>query len=74
MAPVEDEKESLAEGLAGTGSLRLYPFLREHLAGVRSVTEDEIARAMALLHRAHHLVVEGAGAVEEWPGPSPPAR
>ncbi|OPZ58598.1 MAG: L-threonine dehydratase catabolic TdcB [Synergistetes bacterium ADurb.Bin520] len=63
MEPVEDEKESLAEGLAGTGSRKLYPFLRETLSGVRSVTEDDIARAMALLHRAHHLVVEGAGAV-----------
>ncbi len=63
MASVDDEQESLAEGLAGTGSRKLYPFLRETLAGVRSVTEEEIARAMALLHRAHHLVVEGAGAV-----------
>lgn len=63
METVADEAESLAEGLAGTGSRKLFPFLRGALAGVRCVSELHIAQAMALLHRAHHLVVEGAGAV-----------
>ena len=33
------------------------------MTGIYEVTEEEIARAIAFLHREHHQVVEGAGAV-----------
>jgi len=60
--PVE-ESDSYADALSGGVSPRLFPFLRENLAGILGATEEEIGRAMAFLFREHQQVVEGAGAV-----------
>jgi threonine dehydratase len=56
---------TLADGLAGNlepGSVTI-DLVREHVAGLVTVTEDEVASAMRHLAREHGLVVEGSGAV-----------
>ena len=62
VVPVE-EGATLADALSGAASQPLFEFLRPRLAGLVAVTEEEIGRAMAWLHRHHHQVVEGGGAV-----------
>ena len=60
-----NEKPTLADGLAGNlepGSVT-FELVRRHVADVVLVSEREIEEAMRLLHAAHDLVVEGAGAV-----------
>ncbi|MFP4482100.1 MAG: threonine/serine dehydratase [Thermovirgaceae bacterium] len=59
--PVEEEK-TLADALSGAASPVLFSYLRENLAGLVEVDEEEIASAISFLHREHHQVVEGAGA------------
>lgn len=54
------ERPSLADALGGGASAKLYPFIRESLAGVLPIPEESIARAMAWMHRHHHMVIEGA--------------
>ncbi len=54
---------SLADGLMGGIPQTLLDLAKKRIAGVRAVREESIARAIALLHREHHQVVEGAGAV-----------
>ena len=59
-----EERPTLADGLAGNlepGSVT-FDLVREHVADVVLVTEDEIGAAMRMLHETHGLVVEGAGA------------
>jgi threonine dehydratase len=56
--------DTLADGLAGNiepGSVTVE-LVREHLAGVVEVSEDELAAAMRFLVREHGLVAEGSGA------------
>jgi threonine dehydratase len=56
---------TLADGLAGNlepGSVTIA-LVRDHVAGLVTVTEDEVASAMRHLAREHGLVVEGSGAV-----------
>ena len=60
-----NEEPTLADGLAGNlepGSVT-FELVRRHVADVVLVSEREIEEAMRLLHAAHDLVVEGAGAV-----------
>jgi threonine dehydratase len=40
-----------------------FPLVRDHVAAVTTVTEEEIASAMRFLFAQHGLVAEGAGAV-----------
>jgi threonine dehydratase len=54
------EKESIADALGGSASSKLFIFIRNNITGVISLSEDEIKRAMADIHRLHHLVIEGA--------------
>ena len=55
--------DSLADGLTGSIPQSLLTLAKERVAGILAVTEEEIAEAIAFCHRAHHQVVEGAGAV-----------
>jgi threonine dehydratase len=55
--------DSLADGLTGSIPQSLLDLARRRISGFIAVTEEEIARAIAWLHREHHQVVEGAGAV-----------
>ena len=55
--------ETLADGLAGYIPQSLLSLAKKRVTGIYEVTEEEIARAIAFLHREHHQVVEGAGAV-----------
>lgn len=53
---------SIADGLVATLSDRTFRILRAHGVRVRTVTEDEIVAAMALLHREGGLLVEPSAA------------
>jgi threonine dehydratase len=56
--------DTLADGLAGNlepGDITV-DLIREHLDGLVSVTEEQIAGAIRYLAREHGLVAEGAGA------------
>jgi len=55
--------DSLADGLTGSIPQSLLDLARRRISGFIAVTEEEIAQAIAWLHREHHQVVEGAGAV-----------
>lgn len=55
--------DSLADGLTGSIPQSLLDLARRRVSGFIAVTEEDIARAIAWLHREHHQVVEGAGAV-----------
>ena len=55
--------ETLADGLAGYIPQSLLTLAKERVTGIYEVTEEEIARAIAFLHKEHHQVAEGAGAV-----------
>jgi len=55
--------ETLADGLAGFIPQSLLSLAKKRVAGIHEVTEEDIAKAIAFLHREHHQVVEGAGAV-----------
>jgi len=62
VVPVEEE-ETLADALSGAASSELFGFVRENLNGLIEITEEEMAEAILFLHREHHQVVEGAGAI-----------
>jgi threonine dehydratase len=55
--------DSLADGLTGSIPQSLLDLAKTRMEGCFSVTEEEIGKAIAFLHREHHQVVEGAGAV-----------
>jgi len=60
-----DVQPTLADGLAGNleaGSITIE-LTRSHVAEIVTVTEDEIARAIAFLSTHHGLVAEGSAAV-----------
>lgn len=59
VVPVAEEP-SLADALGGGASAELYPFIRESLTGILPISEEDIARAMAWMHKHHHMVIEGA--------------
>jgi threonine dehydratase len=54
---------TLADGLAGLVDDEMYQQGKAALDAIVTVEESEIAEAIAWLHRAHGLTVEGAGAV-----------
>ena len=55
--------ETLADGLAGYIPQSLLSLAKKRVTGILEITEEEIAKAIAYLHREHHQIVEGAGAV-----------
>ncbi|MDR1916687.1 MAG: threonine/serine dehydratase [Synergistaceae bacterium] len=55
-----DELDSVADALGGTASAKLFGFIRANITGILDVSEEEIARSMALIHKNHHIVIEGA--------------
>lgn len=55
--------ETLAAGLEGGIGARTFAVLRDRVARVALVEEDEILEAVRLLHAAHGWVVEPTGAV-----------
>lgn len=57
------EEDTLADALSGAASQILYEYLRPRLEGVIQVSEQAMASAVAFLHREHHQVVEGSGAI-----------
>lgn len=55
--------DTIADGLAGGIPQSLMVLAKQRISDIYEVTEDEIKRAIALIHREHHQVIEGAGAV-----------
>lgn len=62
VVPITDEP-TLADGLAGGIEETALGIAEASLDAIALVTEDDIASAIALLHREEGLVVEGSGAV-----------
>lgn len=60
--PVEEEI-SLADALGGGACANHFEFVRDELAGLISVTEDEIAAGIRFIFEKHHQLAEGGGAV-----------
>lgn len=59
------ERGTVADGVAGgiePGSIT-FPLCRDLVDAIEVVTEDSIARAMALVHEGHGRMIEGAGAL-----------
>ena len=54
--------ETLADGLAGYIPQSLLSLAKKRVTGILEITEEDIAKAIAFLHREHHQIVEGAGA------------
>jgi threonine dehydratase len=54
------ELDSIADALGGAASQKLFGFIRDNATGILESTEGEIASAMDLAHKLHHIVVEGA--------------
>ena len=60
------EEATLADGLKGGIGMDnrfTFNYCKRYLDEILLVSEEEIARAMAILFRDHHLVIEGSGAV-----------
>lgn len=55
--------DTIADGLAGGIPQSLLTLAKQRIAGIYEVGEDEIKRAISFIHREHHQVIEGAGAV-----------
>lgn len=55
--------DTIADGLSGAIPQSLLTLAKTYINGIHEVTEDEIKHAISLVHREHHQVVEGAGAV-----------
>jgi len=55
--------DSIADGLSGGIPQSLLTLAKQRISGIYEVTEDEIKQAISFIHREHHQVVEGAGAV-----------
>lgn len=55
--------DTIADGLSGAIPQSLLTMAKKRVAGIHEVTEDEIKHAISLIHREHHQVTEGAGAV-----------
>ncbi|MDR1649085.1 MAG: threonine/serine dehydratase [Synergistaceae bacterium] len=55
--------DTLADGLAGAIPQSLLTLAKKRVSGIYEVTEDDIRRAIAFMHREHRQIVEGAGAV-----------
>jgi threonine dehydratase len=60
-----DVQPSLADGLAGNldpGTIT-FDLVRQHVAGIATVTESQVARAIGQLAASERLIAEGAAAV-----------
>jgi threonine dehydratase len=57
-----EDKPTLADGLAGQVDADAYDIGRQALDGIATVSEEQVADAIAWLHREHETRVEGAGA------------
>lgn len=55
--------DTLADGLAGYIPQSLLSLAKKRVTGILEITEEDIAKAIAFIHREHHQVAEGAGAV-----------
>lgn len=55
--------DSIADGLSGGIPQSLLTMARQRVHGVHEVSEDQIKYAISYIHREHHQVIEGAGAV-----------
>jgi threonine dehydratase len=55
--------DTLADGLAGAIPQSLLTLARKRVSDVFEVTEEDIRRAIAFIHKEHRQVIEGAGAV-----------
>ena len=60
-----DVKPSLADGLVGNldPATITFDLVRQHVAGIATVTEAQLASAIGHLAAAEHLIAEGAAAV-----------
>ncbi len=56
-------KDTIADGLFGGIPQSLLDLSKTRVDGILEVTEKKTREAIAFLHREHHQVVEGAGAV-----------
>lgn len=59
----QTDPQTIADGLRTSLGERNFPILQELLAGIVTVSEDEILRAMRLIWERMKLVVEPSGAV-----------
>jgi len=57
-----DEDETIADALCGGASQPLFEFLKDRLAGIIAVSEEELEEAMAFTHHHHHQIIEGGAA------------
>jgi threonine dehydratase len=57
--PIE-ELDSIADALGGAASPKLFGYIRNNITGIADSSEDEIAKSMAMIHKLHHMVIEGA--------------
>lgn len=55
--------DTVADGLAGGIPQSLLTMAKQRVHGIHEVSEDEIKYAISYIHREHHQVIEGAGAV-----------
>lgn len=55
--------DTLADGLAGYIPQSLLSLAKKRVTGILEITEEDIAKAIAFIHREHHQVAEGAGVV-----------
>jgi threonine dehydratase len=55
--------DTVADGLAGAIPQSLLTLAKKRVSGIFEVTEKDIKRAIAFVHREHRQIIEGAGAV-----------
>ena len=55
--------DTVADGLAGAIPQSLLTLAKKRVSGMLEVTENDIKRAIAFVHREHRQIIEGAGAV-----------
>jgi threonine dehydratase len=55
--------DTIADGLAGGIPQSLLTLAKKRVSGMLEVTENDIKRAIAFIHREHRQIIEGAGAV-----------
>jgi len=54
------ELDSIADALGGAASPKLFGYIRNNITGIAEASEEEIAKFMALVHKVHHMIIEGA--------------
>jgi len=55
--------ETIADGLSGGITQPVLSLAKQRVSGMCEITEEDIEKAIAFLHREHHQIAEGAGAV-----------